>query len=77
MIVGEYMRTESQEFMKIVPIASNHCIIRSNYNNMIDLTTDPSSYDRIYLITKNGTRIEIMDDGTPFVFGKLGGHKDE
>lgn len=56
------MRDFEQAFMTVVPVSTNHIMIKGRSENYLDIHTDVSSTDQIFLITKYG-RYVIDDEG--------------
>ena len=42
-------------YMSVYPLASNHVVIRGRGKNFIDITTDPSNEDTMFILTSSKT----------------------
>ena len=60
---SDMLNMSESPFLMILPMAANHFMIKSRGGNVMDITTSMSSDDEIYLLTKNGTRIVISENG--------------
>jgi len=56
------MREFERAFMYVVPISSNHILIKGRGDNYLDLTTSMTENDDIYILTKT-ERLVIKSSG--------------
>lgn len=55
-------REFEKAFMTVVPLSANHIMIKGRDNNYIDITTDMTACDQIFLITRSGS-YTVDDEG--------------